>query len=148
MVKLFTKVHCKAYMKRIYDGVHVQFLNPDGTYCYDRTVTDYKARAVACRPSEDSSLEEEIADLSEFDGSSVLKTYRERTECEFDGFLVGFTRILVTARIGTDWSDEPYGQEYGYCFKNVEDYPKAGVVYFKNNMKRYVLPEDMEMIKE
>lgn len=144
--KIFQKVHCKAYMKRIYDGVRIQFFNPDGTFCYDRAVTDYKVRAVAYRPSEDSSQEEEIADLSEFCGESVLKTYRERTECEFDGFLVGFTRILSTARIGTDWMDEPYGREYGFCFKHVEDYPKVGVVYFKNNMKRYVLPEDMEEI--
>lgn len=141
--KIFQKVHCKAYMKRIYDGVHIQFFNSDGTFCYDRTVTDYKARAVAYRPSADSSQEEEIADLSEFDGSSVLKTYRERTECEFDGFLVGFTRIVATARIGTDWSDPLYGEEYGYCFKNVEDFPKVGVVYFKNNAKRYVLEEDI-----
>lgn len=141
--KIFQKVHCKAYLKRIYDGVHIQFFNPDGTYCYDRTVTDYKVRAVAYRPSDDSSREEEIADLSEFCGESVLKTYRERTECEFDGFLVGFTRIIATARIGTDWCDPLYGEEYGYCFKNVEDFPKVGVVYFKNNAKRYVLEEDI-----
>ena len=144
--KIFQKVHCKAYMKRIYDGVHIQFFNPDGTYCYDRTVKDYGCRAVAYRPSADSSQEEKIADLSEFDGSSVLKTYRERTECEFDGFLVGFTRILATARIGTDWMSDKYTPEHGFCFKHAEDYPKVGVVYFKNNMKRYVLPEDMEEI--
>lgn len=142
-MKIFQKVHCKAYMKRIYDGVHIQFFNPDGTFCYDKYVTDYKCRAVAYRPSETSSQEEEIADLSEFDGSSVLKTYRERTECEFDGFLVGFTRIMATARIGTDWCDPFYGEEYGYCFKNVEDFPNVGVVYFKNNAKRYVLEEDI-----
>lgn len=139
--KIFQKVHCKAYMKRIYDGVRIQFFNEDGTYCYDKCVTDYKKKAIAYRPKKD--FDEEIADLSEFDGSSVLKTYRERTECEFDGFLVGFTRIIATARIGTDWCNPLYGEEYGYCFKNVEDFPKVGVVYFKNNAKRYVLEEDI-----
>ena len=146
--KLFAKVHCKAYLKRIYDTVRIQFFTGDGHFCYDKYVTDYNAKAIAYKADpEKSSKEIEIADLSEFSGESVEKTYRERTECEFDGFVVGYTRVNTKGRIGTDWCDPSYGQEYGFCFKRIDKHPKVAVVYFKNNCKRYVLPEDMEMIE-
>lgn len=151
MVKLFTKVHCKAYMKKICDNVYIQFYNADGTFCYDKTITDYKAKAIAYGFDEEKLGQIELADLSEFDGESVEKTYRKRTECEFDGFVVGYTRLDVKGRIGTDWESYDYGfgdiHEYGHCFKNITDRPKVAVVYFKNNCKRYVLPEDMEEVE-
>lgn len=103
MVKLFSKVHCKAYMKKISDNVHIQFYNADGTFCHDKTVTDYKAKAIAYGFDEEKLGQIELADLSEFDGESVEKTYRKRTECEFDGVVVGYTTISVKGRIGTDW---------------------------------------------
>lgn len=146
MIKIFSKVHCKAYMKKTCDNVHIQFYNADGTFCYDKVVTDYKAKAIAYGFDEDKWEQVELADLSSFCGESVEKTYRERTECEFDGFVVGYTRIDVKGRIGTDWDDPEYGSEYGFCFKRITDRPKVAVVYFKNNMKRYVLPEDMEEV--
>lgn len=148
MVKLFSKVHCKAYMKKISDNVHIQFYNADGTFCHDKTVTDYKAKAIAYGFDEEKLGQIELADLSEFDGESVEKTYRKRTECEFDGVVVGYTTISVKGRIGTDWNDSGYGQEYGFCFKMITDRPKVAVVYFKNNCKRYVLLEDMEEVNE
>ena len=144
MVKLFKKVHCKAYMARIYDTVHIQYYNADGSFCYDKTVTDYRTKAIAYKFNEDKCENEEIKDLSAFDGDSVEKIYRERKECEFDGFVVGYTRIDAKGVIGTDWYDPEYGTEFGFCFKRITDRPKVAVVYFKNNMKRYVLPEDME----
>lgn len=146
MVKLFKKVHCKAYMARVCDTVHIQFYNADGTFCYDKTVTDYKAKAIAYKFNKDKWENEEIKDLSAFDGDSVEKIYRERKECEFDGFVVGYTRLDVKGRIGTNWDDPEYGTEYGFCFKMITERPKVAVVYFKNNMKRYVLLEDMEEV--
>lgn len=150
-MKLFEKVHCKAYMRKISDGVYIQLFNADGTFCDTNTVKDYNAKAIAYRLkiNEQTHLneEEEIADLSEFCCQTVEKTYRERTECEFDGFLVGFTTIKCAGLIGTDWVDDSYYPEYGYCFKETTYAPKVGVVYFKNNCKRYVLPEDMEIIE-
>ena len=146
-IPIFTKVHCKAYMKRIYDTVRIQFFTADGQFCYDKYMTDYNGKAVAYKADPESSGEIEIADLSEFCGESVLKTYRKRTECEFNGVVVGYTHVVETAYIGTDWCDPSYGQEYGFCFKRIDKHPKVAVVYFKNNCKRYVLPEDMEMIE-
>lgn len=147
-IKLFAKVHCKGYMAKIRDTVRIQLYDSNGREVRNAdTVNDYNSKAIAYRYDEDRNEEVEIADLSEFDGSSVEKTYRKRTECEFDGVVVGYTTISVKGRIGTDWNSG-YGEEYGFCFKVITDRPKVAVVYFKNNCKRYVLPEDMEEVNE
>lgn len=134
-IELFTRVKCRAYMKKTRDGVAIHIEGPDGL---PRT-----AKAVKYDNATHGYVE--IADLSEYDGSSVEKTYAERVEAEFSGVVVGYRRLKVRGRIGTDWYDGPYGDEYGYCFKVTTDYPTVAVVYYKNNCKRYVLPEDMEV---
>lgn len=139
-MKLFQKVHCTAYMKAVKDGVYIQLYNADGTLCTANFVKEYKARAIAYKE------DKEIKDLSEFDSSCVEKTYRKRVEAEFDGVVVGFTRVDVKGLIGTDWSDDPHAPDVGYCFKEITERPKVGVVYFRNNCKRYVLPEDMKIV--
>lgn len=145
-MKIFQKVRCKGYVKKVYDGVYIQFFYPDGKFCYDKAVTDYKARAVAYKVIPESSEPVEIKDLSEFDGNSVEKVWRKRVDADFTGVLVGFTTVNMSGYIGTDWETPDYSQEYGHCFKTVEKTAKVGVVYFKNNVKRYVLEEDMEVI--
>lgn len=145
-MKLFKEVRCKAYLKKAHDTVRIQLYNKDGSFCYDKYVTDYEAKAIAYKFDPEKNEEVEIADLSEFCGESVKKTYRERVEEEFTGVVVGYTRIKMTGWIGTDWSDNPYEQEHGFCFKTISEYPKVAVVYFKNNCKRYVLLEDMEYL--
>lgn len=150
MIKIFSKVHCKAYLAKAHDMVRIQLFDADGTFCKDKVVHDYKCKAIAYKFDPKKFEDVEIKDLSEFDGDSVEKIYRERKECEFDGVVVGYTMIDVKGFIGTDWDSYDYGfgdiYEYGHCFKNITDRPKVAVVYFKNNMKRYVLPEDMEEV--
>lgn len=151
MVKLFTKVHCKAYLAKAYDTVRIQLFNADGSFCGQKYVEDYGCKAIAYRFDSEKNEEIEIKDLSEFDGDSAEKIYRERKECEFDGFVVGYTIINAKGRIGTVWDSIDYGdvyREYGHCFKTITDRPKVAVVYFKNNIKRYVLPEDMEVVEQ
>lgn len=148
-MKLFTKVKCHAYLKRVYDGVFIGFEDKYGTPIETKTVPHADIKAFAWRLNPETLMNEKFADLSEWCGQSVEKKYRERIEEEFTGFLVGITRIKISGRIGTDWeSDSYYGEEFGHCFKVVDDYPKVGVVYFKNNAKRYVLLEDMEEEKQ
>lgn len=151
MMNIFQKVHCKGYLKSVHDGVYIQIFNPDGTFCDSKTVDSADCKAVAYRSTlKPNGLNEviEIADLSDWSGESVEKTYRERIAEEFDGFVVGYTRVKTKGRIGTDWGCINYGfgdiREYGHCFKTIDEYAKVGVVYFKNNCKRYVLVEDME----
>lgn len=90
----------------------------------------------------------EIADLSDYEGNTVPKQYRKRVEDEFDGVFVGFTRIIVSGRIGTDTKTLPYNmngdlKEVYHLIKET-DKQKVGVVYFKNNARRYVPLDDME----
>ena len=147
-IKLFAKVHCKGYMAKIRDTVHIQLYDSSGREVRNAdTVNDYNSKAIAYRYDEDRNEEVQIADLSEFDGGSVEKTYYERTEAEFDGVLVGYMRLNVKSLIGTDWYEDEH-RSYGYCFKKVTEKPKVGVVYFRNNSKRYVLVEDLEEIRE
>lgn len=145
-VKLFTKVHCKAYLANANDTVHITFYEGNGYPIFDKSVKSTSVKAYAVKLNEDTGEDVVIKDLSEFDGDGVEKIYRKRVECEFDGFLVGYRRLNVKGIIGTDWYEEDYGS-YGYCFKRITDRPKVGVVYFKNNCKRFVLPEDMEEVE-
>lgn len=146
-IKLFAKVHCKAYMAKIRDTVHIQLYEYGKEVLKADTVNDYNSKAIAYRYDEDRNEEVQIANLSEFDGGSVEKTYYERTEAEFDGVLVGYVRLNVKSLIGTDWYEDEH-RSYGYCFKKVTEKPKVGIVYFRNNSRRYVLVEDLEEIRE
>lgn len=131
-MKLFTKVHCKGYLKKTSDGVYIRILNRFGNIPQSRndwhTASGYK---------NDTFLK----DLSSWDGDSVEKEYRKRVECSFNGFLVGFTRVNYKGIIGTD--TDIYG-ERRFVFKDITDKPKVAVVFFKNNCKRYVLLDDLE----
>ena len=144
--KLFVKVRCRAYMKMAKDGVFIVMYNPDGTVCEDRLMKSYNGKAVAMKRNFENGDDIEVEDLSEFCGQCVEKTYRERVEADFIGVVVGYTTIKANGLIGTDWNDSPYGGDFGYCFKNTTLAPKVAVVYFKNNCKRYVLLEDMEVL--
>ncbi len=146
--KIFRKVHCKAYLQKFSDGVHLECfeIEPESGAEIPTTLSrwsvDKNIKVTACR------WEEEIKDLSACEGEYVVKQYRRRVEEEFDGFLVGVTRITTSAKIGTDWSTDRFCDsytEYMHLFKqpNTE---KVAVVYFKNNVKRYVPLEDIKYV--
>ena len=143
--KLFTKVRCKAYLKKAHDGTFIGFEDSLGIPVDTQTVDSADIRAFVWRYNPEKFIHEKAEELG-WEGSSVEKTYRERIEEEFSGFVVGYTRVKVKGRIGTDWECDYYHREYGHCFKTADDYPKVAVVYFKNNCKRYVLLEDMEYL--
>lgn len=143
--KIFRKVHCKAYLQKFSDGVHLECyeIDPESGAEIPTTLSrwsaDTKLKVTAFR------WEKEIMDLSNFEADYVVKQYRRRVEEEFDGFLVGVTRITTSAQIGTDYYDDTY-REYHRIFKIAET-ERVGVVYFKNNMKRYVPLEDIKYVE-
>ena len=61
--------------------------------------------------------------------------------------MVGFTRITTTGKIGTDMTMFPYNMngdlEEVYHLTKETKQERVGVVYFKNNSKRYVLEDDI-----
>ena len=133
-------------MQKTHDGIFIGFEDAFGNAVMTKTVKDADIKAFAWKFNPEKNRHEKIKEFDEWCGDSIEKTYRERIEEEFTGFVVGYTRIKVKGRIGTDWNGDPYYGEYGHCFHTVEEYPKVAVVYFKNNCKRYVLPEDMEYL--
>ena len=165
-MKIFRKVHCKAYLKKQSDGVRLDcwkkiFYNFGGKEGWSEEPAkgstwgeDEKIRVLAIKSVYEDGMwkDKQIADLSSFEGETVEKVYRHRVEEEFDGFLVGITNIVVTGRIGTDYDMVPYNMngdlEGIYHLTKDVDYQKVGVVYFKNNSKRYVLLDDMEDVEE
>ena len=152
-MKIFHKVHCKAYLKKQSDGVALVCQKPVGDFGYmpaegNAWYDPIKVTATKLEYKNGRWETKEIADLSNFEGESVNKCYRTRVEEEFDGFLVGITYIVTTGSIGTDMTMHPYNmsgdlEEVYHLTKNTNK-EKVGVVYFKNNAKRYVLLDDME----
>ena len=139
---LFSRVRCRAYLKAAKDGIRMEMYDQHGNPT--ERLPNAK-RIVALRWDASKSEKVELMDLSECDGTGVKKVYRKRVEAEFMGVVAGYKHIDVAGTIGTDWQDTPYSDGYAYFFKNITERPKVGVVYFKNNCKRYVLPEDMEV---
>ena len=151
-MKIFQKVHCRAYLKKHHDGIRLDCWDGDDDFkipangsSWDHIIT---VKAVQSWYRDGKWGESEIADLSGFESESVDKQYRIRVEEEFVGFLVGITYITTTGRIGTDMTMMPYNmngdlKEVFHLFKETNK-EKVGVVYFKNNAKRYVLLDDMD----
>lgn len=150
-MKIFQKVHCRAYLKKHQDGIRLDCWDGDDDFkipangsSWDHIIT---VKAMQSWYKNGKWGESEIADLSGFEGEYVDKQYRIRVEEEFDGFLVGITRIVTAGIIGTDTNMMPYNmrgdlEEVYHLFKETNK-EKVGVVYFKNNVKRYVLLDDM-----
>ena len=143
-MKIFRKVHCKAYLQKCSDGVCLMCEKdnqPVGGNSWSEPIT-----VKAYKYNYEKSISEEIADLSEFDGGCVNKQYRQRKESEFDGFLVGVTNVVTSGKLGTDSDWNPYHGDIFHLTK--EKYTeKVGVVYFKNNARRYVLLDDIEELE-
>lgn len=174
MIKLFTKVKCSAYYRKNQDGVYISMETKNGII-FDKKIIDssddIKAIAYIRNPEikcdnkgrildiEDNwkHIEEKdwyipIADLSEFCGETVEKTYYDRIEDEFEGVIVGYKNLVVTGYLGTDWYEDWYEGDYGsydnsyrYCFKKPKDVVKVARVFFKNNCSRLV---PLDAIKE
>lgn len=158
-MKIFRPVHCKAYLKKESDGTRIileeqtkhKFAGEEyiSTKPYEKSAwredKDIKATAVQDYYENGEWKTRDLKDLSECCGEYVEKVYRRRVEEEFDGFLVGITYIKVNGRIGTDYDETHIDCYDDYVWHLFKDYTptKVGVVYFKNNAKRYVLLDDI-----
>lgn len=145
-MKIFQRVRCKAYLKKVKDGVMLNCTdggNPVRGNAWDHPISVFAIRGNF------PNIEE--MNLSAFKGEAVDKTYRERVEENFSGFLVGITYIVTAGKIGTDTSvNVPIDMNTSliYYLTKKTHSEKVGVVFFKNNAKRYVLPEDIEEEEE
>lgn len=143
-MKFGSKVHCRSYLQKDSDGIHIEAWDGDEPVL-TKTVNSASIKAYAC------GRDKRIRELDEWQGDGVEKTYRRKIDCEFDGIYVGTVTVKVKGIIGTDWTCEDYGYghtEYGYFFKHTTEVATCGVVYYQPNKKRYVPIEDMEERKE
>lgn len=139
-MKIFQKVHCKGYLEKFSDGVCL--MCEQNNTLTEANHWDEPITVKAMKFDSEKGKTEEIADLSEFCGECVTKQYRRRIEAEFDGFLVGVTNVITSGKIGTDFDCHPYYGDIYHLTKETKK-EKVGVVYFKNNAKRYVLLDDI-----
>ena len=152
-MKIFQRVNCKGYLKKARDGIFLNCEEVNGDVAVPAkgnmwgTAQNIKVTAMQNIYENGKWAAKVLKDLSGFDGDSVLKTYHERVEEPFSGFLVGFTNIIISADIGTDWFSDYSSREWFRLTKHPH-YTKVGVVFFKNNAKRYVLPEDIIPVDE
>lgn len=152
-MKIFKKVHCKAYLKKQNDGISLICFGDNGKPISGNSWA-YPIKVIAnqCSYKNGRWVDKDIADLSSFEGETVDKQYRVRVKEEFDGFLVGITSIVTSGRIGTDTSNYIKNMEGDldevYHLVKYTNKEKVGVVYFKNNARRYVYLDDMEVIEE
>lgn len=126
---LFQKVKCKAYLKKIYDGKFIHEVEVEGRKYYFLA----ESNIPESEWKETGPGEEEHR-----------KTYYERKDKSFTGFLVGYKDIVINGIVGVDYNDNPYC-ECDYIYKQPLKVCKCAIIYFANNRKRYVPLEDIEL---
>lgn len=131
MKHLFEKVECNGYLAKVNDGRFIKRYPEQGEidsceYCYG--FIDGK---------------EVVKPVEDYDGSrEFLKTYYEKKEKKFNGFIVGTKQIVATGWLIVDTYTDYRGSEHIKIMKEPKDVIDCYIVYFANNQKRYV-PMDM-----
>lgn len=140
-MKSGSKVHCRSFLQKDSDGIHIEAWDEDKPVL-TKIVNSSSIKAYAY------GRDKMIKELDEWQGDGIEKTYRRKIESEFDGIYVGTVTVKVKGMIGTDWTTDYYGREYGYFYKRTTETATCGVVYYLPNKKRYVPIEDMAERKE
>lgn len=124
---LFEKVKCHGYLEKVWDGRYIQRYPEKGEIdsCeYVFGVIDGK---------------EVVKPVENYDGSEeFLKTYYEEKKKDFDGFIVGTKKIVVTGWLIVDTYTDFRGCEHIKISKEPEKVVDCYIVYFANNRKRFV----------
>lgn len=131
-MKLFQKVKCKGFYKKVKDGIWVHL---DKTTC-----TAYAMNSNLVDIDNDGTMEADI--------DCVEKTYYEHKEANFNGVIVGFKDLVVKGYLDVNYQD-PVDVGVGvmpekfYVEKRPKEVVKCAIVYYANNMKHYVPLDDI-----
>lgn len=132
-MKLFEKVKCKGFYKKVHDGIWVHLDKSTGTaYAMNSNLVDI---------DNDGTMEADI--------DCVEKTYYEHKKANFSGVVVGFKNLVVKGYLDANYQDAvDVGvgviPEKFYVAKRTKEVVKCAIVYYANNMKHYVSLEDIE----
>lgn len=129
-MKLFEKVKCKGFYKKVYDGTYI-FLDE-----INLTATHMNSNS-----QDTNCVVEENVDR-------VEKTYYKHVNQTFCGVIVGFTDIKVTGYLDVIYNDAvDVGvgvlPEQFFVKKTPKYVCKCAIVYYANNKKHYVPIEDI-----
>jgi hypothetical protein len=127
---LFKKAKCNAFLKKVYDGRFIQTYKNEGCDVAEYTDTNNPDLDLLCEC--DGSLE-------------FLKTYYEIKKRDFSGVVVGVKDIVVTAYLVAETNYNYLGREYIRISREPEKIIKCAVVYYRNNCKRYVPLDNVEV---
>lgn len=134
---LFVHVTCNGYLKKISDGRYIDvYRGPHGNGAIQECTYVFGYDSEKCQ--------EIKQDVETYDGSrELLKTYYERKEKRFAGFVVGYKDIIETGWLVCDTADTWQGGEEIILRKEPEKITRCAIVYFSDNKKRYVPVEDV-----
>ena len=128
---------CKAYYKKVNDGVHITCYDKDGLFC-----TDFNKIEKACAYDRHGKETELF-----FEGDGVEKKLRELTEKRFVGVCVGEIVLPITEYLYADTDYHYNGEEYYTIGKSIRDACECYIVYYANNRRRYVPKDCCEFLK-
>lgn len=129
MIKLFDKVKCKGFYKKVRDGIYVQLDK-------DNFVADLINANLIGVDEDNNGIMGEGIDFAE-------KTYFEYIKQNFKGVIVGFVDLVVKGYLDViyeDAVDVGIGviPESFYVKKRPKEIVKCAIVYYANNKKHYV----------
>lgn len=131
-MKLFDKVKCKGFYKKVSDGIWV--------HLDKSTLTAYAMNTNLVDTDNDGTMEADI--------DCVEKTYYEHRKGNFTGVIVGFKDLVVKGYLDVIYQDEcDVGigviPEKFYVEKRAKEVVKCAIVYYADNKKHFVPIEDI-----
>lgn len=122
--KLFQKVSCKGYLKKVYDGRFIEtFKNEGETLDCTYVDTNNPDLDIECQYSGDLDF---------------LKTYYAYKEKQFTGMVVGFKDIVIDGYLTVENCETWSGRDCTKLGKQPKTVQTCAIVYYANNRKRYV----------
>lgn len=126
--KLFSKVSCSSYLKKVSDGNFIEVKEGDAFYNFGNSGRIIKSEC--------------CGDLD------FIKTYYELKTKDFEGFVVGFKSVTVAGFLVASTDYHYDGIEYVTIDKEPSETVNIAIVYYGNNRKRFVPVDDIEYIED
>lgn len=123
---------CKAFYKKVKDGVHIECWDKDGVP-FERS---NKPLETAFAWNKDGMVKELY-----FEGDGIEKTLHTLVNKNFSGVCVGEVKLPITELLYADFTYDHNCEEIRFIAKDIKQNCDCYIIYYANNRKRYV-PKD------
>lgn len=123
---------CKAFYKKIKDGVHIE--------CWDRDRTPSEKSYRGIEYAEAWNKDGFVKELH-FEGDGIEKTLHTLVNKTFSGVCVGEVKLPITELLYADFTYNWQGEEQRFIAKETKESCECYIIYYSNNRKHYV-PKD------